>query len=183
VAVAEKPARAVSAAPATVIPIAKSRTAPWKAWALAAAAVLLVLAGGAGYWINSLSNDRDDAEQTVAMLSQFMAPGSTTTELPAMAATDWGDQQGQSKLMKDPAGNMIVAVANCPPSADNRVYKVWVAIGDNREVLGDMTIGSDGSGWMPVSFPTDMPNPEMLGVSMLTDGATLTDLFIGNMTG
>jgi hypothetical protein len=175
-------APAPAATPANVVSISKARTAPWRAWAAVAAAVLLILAGGAGYWINSLANDRDDAQQTVAMLTQFMAPGSTTVTLPPMTSSNYGDAQGVSKLMTDPSGDMIVLVANCPPSEDDRVYKVWVAIGDDRKVLGDMTIGSDGSGWMPVSMPSDMPNPEILGVSVLTDNTTLTDLFIGTMT-
>jgi len=85
--------------------------------------------------------------------------------------------------MKDPSGNMIVAVANCPPSTAGRVYKVWVAVGDHRVVLGDMTIDANGSGWMPVSFPSEMQHPDILGVSMLTDGTQLTDLFIGTMSG
>jgi hypothetical protein len=169
--------------PPNVTPISRKRNAPWKAWFATAAAVLLILAGGAGYWINSLTNDRDDAEQTVAMLTEFMAPGSTTVTLPPMTASNYGDLQGSSKLMKDPDGDMLLLVANCPPSTDDRVYKVWVAIGEKRMVVGDMTIDSSGSGWMPVSFPSVMPDPEVLGVSVLTDGTNLTDLFVGTMTG
>jgi hypothetical protein len=172
-----------AARPTNVVPIAKARASSWRAWVAVAAAVLIIFAGGAGYWINSLANDRDDAEQTVAMLTQFMEPGSTTVTLPPMTASNYGDAQGTSKLMKDPAGNMIVLVANCPPSAADRVYKVWVAVGDKRQVVGDMTIDDSGTGWMPVSFPSEMPDPELLGVSVLTDNATLTDLFIGTMTG
>lgn len=172
-----------AAARANVTPISKAPAARWRAWLATAAAAILILAGGAGYWINSLADDRDDAQKTVAMLTEFMAPGSTTVTLPPMTASNYGDSQGSSKLMKDPDGDMIVLVANCPPSTDDRVYKVWVAIGEKRMVVGDVTIGADGSGWMPVSFPSEMPEPEMLGVSVMTDGANLTDLFIGEMTG
>lgn len=179
-------ARVAAPAPAAALPkvvsISKARKTPWQVWIATAAAVLLILAGGAGYWINSLTNDRDDAEHTVAMLTEFMAPGSTTIALPPMTASNYGDTQGSSKLMKDPDGDMLLLVANCPPSTTDRVYKVWVAIGDDRAMVGDMTINADGSGWMPVSFPSDMPNPEVLGVSVLTNG-DLTDLFVGNMTG
>ncbi len=171
------------ATPAKVIPISRPRRIDWRAWVAAAAAVLLLLGGGLGYWVREVMNDRDQAQSTVAMLTEFMAPGSTTVDLPALAGTDWGDKQGVSKLMKDPAGNMIVAVANCPPSASNRVYKVWIAVGDQRTVLGDLTIGADGSGWMPVSFPSEVQHPDIFGVSMLTDGKELTDLFIGTMSG
>jgi hypothetical protein len=171
------------APPAKVIPLAARRRADWRVWVSAAAAVLIILGGGLGYWMREVINDRNEAQTTAAMLTEFMAPGSSTMELPALAASDWGDKQGVSKLMKDPSGNMIVAVANCPPSTAGRVYKVWVAIGDDRVVVGDMTIGADGSGWMPVSFPSEMQHPDILGVSMLTDGTELTDLFIGTMSG
>ncbi|MGH2548388.1 MAG: hypothetical protein ACRDHN_03310, partial [Thermomicrobiales bacterium] len=90
---------------------------------------------------------------------------------------------GASKLMKAADGDMIVLVADCPPTTDTRVYKVWVAIGDTRVVLGDMTIAANGSGWMPVSMPSEMPNPEILGVSVIEGNAPLNDLFIGPMTG
>jgi hypothetical protein len=172
----------VATAMPNVVSLTKPRKMPWQTWLVAAAAALLILAGGAGYWINSLANDRDDAQQTVAMLTEFMAPGSTTITLPPMTASNYGDTQGSSKLMKDPEGDMLLMVANCPPSTDDRVYKVWVAIGDDRAMVGEMTINADGSGWMPVSFPGEMPNPEVLGVSVQTNGG-LTDLFVGSMTG
>jgi hypothetical protein len=165
--------------PANVVSIDRARSTAWRAWLVSAAAVLLVLGGGAGYWMNSLANDRDDAQQTAAMLAEFMSPDATTIALPGMDAA-WG---GTSKLMKAPDGDMIVMVADCPPSTDTRVYKVWVAIGDQRVVLGDMTIADNGSGWMPVSMPAEMPNPEILGVSVIDGTAPLNDLFIGTMTG
>ena len=81
---------------------------------------------------------------------------------------------------------MAVVVNGCPPSNDDRVYKVWVAQtdaeGDPRVVLGDMTIGSDGKGWMPVSMPADMPTPQILGVSVIEGSEPLSDLFIGQLS-
>lgn len=169
----------VQALPENIVSINRAKSTAWRAWLVSAAAVLLVLGGGAGYWMNSLANDRDDARKTAAMLAEFMAPDATTVPMSAMESA-WG---GTSKLMKDSDGDMIVLVANCPPTTDSRVYKVWVAIGDKRMVVGDMTIAANGSGWMPVTFPSEMQHPDILGVSVFDGSAPPTDLFIGTMTG
>ncbi|MGH2547814.1 MAG: zf-HC2 domain-containing protein, partial [Thermomicrobiales bacterium] len=70
--------------PANVVSINRSRSSTWRTWLVSAAAVLLVLGGGAGYWINSMANDRDDAQQTAALLAEFMAPNATSIDLPVM---------------------------------------------------------------------------------------------------
>ncbi|CAN5345099.1 hypothetical protein BH09CHL1_BH09CHL1_11710 [soil metagenome] len=169
--------------PANVVSINRARSSTWRTWLVSAAAVLLVLGGGAGYWMNSLANDRDDAQHTAAMLTEFMSPETVAYNLPAMSGSTWGTIQGVGKFMKSPNGDMMVMVANCPPTTEDRVYKVWVAVGDDRQVVGDVTITADGTGWMPLTFPGDMQNPDILGISMLIGGDELTDLFVGPMTG
>jgi hypothetical protein len=169
--------------PANVVPISRARSTSWRTWLVSAAAVLLVLGGGAGYWMNSLANDRDDAQHTAAMLSEFMSPDTVAYSLPAMPGSTWGTVQGVGKFMKTTDGDMMVMVANCPPSTEDRVYKVWVAVGDDRMVVGDVVITDDGTGWMPLTFPGEMQHPDILGISMVTGGDELTDLFVGPMTG
>jgi hypothetical protein len=98
-----------------------------------------------------------------------------------MPASQYGEGWGVGKMMKNANGEMIVVVDGCPPSDDNRVYKVWVGEGEDRVLLGDMTVAQDGSGWMPVSMPADMPAPDILGISVIEGSNPLADLFIGDM--
>jgi hypothetical protein len=44
-----------------------------------------------------------------------------------------------------------------------------------------MVVDDDGNGWMEVTFPAEMPDPEILGVSVIETGDELVDLFIGTM--
>lgn len=167
---------------AAVTPIAKPRAAVngWKAFALAAAAALILLAGGAAYLTRTLMDERDDYQQTTQQLAQFIDANTTMTAMSAMpVASAW---DGKGVMMESKGGSMAVAVTGCPPTTDQRVYKVWVAEGNTRVVLGEMTIGSDGKGWLPVSMPAEMPQPQVLGVSMVEGSKPLTDLFIGQLS-
>jgi hypothetical protein len=139
--------------------------------------------GGLGYWISDLRDERDQARTTASTLADFVSPDATVMPMTAMPASQYDYGWGTGKMMKDDDGEMIVVVEGCPPSTDDRTYKVWVGEGDNRVVLGDMTIAEDGSGWMPVAMPEEMPAPEVLGISVVDGSNPLTDLFIGEMAG
>ena len=177
-------AEIVSASPrlAPVTPIATPKAAvnSWKAFALAAAAALILLAGGAAYLTKSLMDDRDEYKQSSQQMAQLIDANTTMTAMSAMpAASAW---DGKGVMMESKAGEMAVAVTGCPPSTDERVYKVWVAEGTTRVVLGEMTIGADGKGWLPVTMPSEMPQPQTLGVSMFEGSEPVTDLFIGQLS-
>ncbi len=182
----EQPAP-VSSSPAPVVPLAERRPVPSSAsssvkfWALAAAAALVIGLGGLGYWINDLIDQRDDARSTANTLAAFVAPDSTVMPMSQMPASQYGESWGSGRMMKDDHGRMIVVVEGCPPTTDDRTYKVWVGEGGDRMLLGDMVISEDGSGWMPVSMPAEMPTPEILGVSVVEGSGSPVDLFIGEM--
>lgn len=148
---------------------------------MAAAAALLIGLGGLGYWVNDLIDQRDDARSTANTLAAFVAPDSIAMPMSQMPASQYGESWGSGRMLKDQQGRMIVVVEGCPPTTDDRTYKVWVGEGEDRVLLGDMVIAEDGSGWMPVSMPADMPAPEILGVSVVEGSAPLVDLFIGEM--
>ena len=50
-------------------------------------------------------------------------------------------------------------------------------------VVGEIVIDQAGTGWITVSFPEEMPEPEILGVSVVDGDQPLVDLFLGAMTG
>lgn len=169
---------------ANITPIAAKRASRGTIWrSVAAAAVLLLALGGGGIWVNNLIEERDEARDTLAMLQQFVSPNALAVALEPMPASqyDWG--WGASRLLKNPSGSMMLVVEGCPPTTDDRRYPVWVAMGDERTAVGEIVIDEDGNGWMEVSFPDDMPEPEVLGVSVRQGEAPLVDLFLGDMAG
>ncbi|MCC6705898.1 MAG: anti-sigma factor [Thermomicrobiales bacterium] len=168
---------------AQVTKLPPTAMSPFRRLGLLAAAAVLLLAIGGGFWINRLIDERDEARTTAAMLQEFVSPNAVAMAMAPMAASeyDWG--WGTSRLFKNPAGEMMLVVEGCPPTTEERRYPVWVAMGDDRTPLGDIAIGEDGSGWMMVTFPADIPAPEQLGVSMREGEAPLVDLFLGDMTG
>ncbi len=168
-------------APPPVVSLSERRSSSLRSWALAAAALLVISLGGLGYWVNNLIDERDEARTTASTLADFVSPDATVMPMTQMPASQYGESWGAGKMMKDANGEMIVVVEGCPPSNEDRTYVVWVGEGEDREVLGDMTIAADGSGWMPVSMPADMPTPDILGVSVIEGANPLTDLFIGEM--
>ena len=177
-------AQAVSAPPklAPVTPIAKPRAAVngWKAFALAAAAALILMAGGAALLAQTLLGERDCPNLTAHHGAQFIDANTTMTTMSAMpAASAW---DGKGVMLESKSGTMAVAVNGCPPTTDERVYKVWVAEGNTRVVLGEMTIGAGGKGWLRVTMPAEMPQAQVLGVSMFEGSQPATDLFIGQLS-
>ena len=180
----ETPAASVPLAPIT--PITKATSNGWKVFALVAAAALILFAGGAAALTKSLMDERDDARQSAQAIAPFIDANVTMVAMAAMPAAQTSSWDGKGVMIESISGKMAVVVNGCPPSTDERVYKVWVAQsdaeGDPRVVLGDMTIGSDGKGWLPVSMPADMPNPQILGVSVIEGSEPLSDLFIGQLS-
>lgn len=177
----------VAAAPmAPITPITKAKSNGWKAFALVAAAALILFAGGAAALTKSLIDERNDARQSAQSLAPFIDANTTMVAMAAQPAAQTSSWDGKGVMIESNGGSMAVVVNGCPPSTDERVYKVWVAQtdveGDPRIVLGDMTIGSDGKGWMPVSMPADMPAPQILGVSVIEGSEPLSDLFIGQLS-
>jgi anti-sigma factor RsiW len=183
----DRSVKVVPAVPlAPIIPITKAKTNGWKAFALVAAAVLILFAGGAAALTKSLIDERDDARQSAQALAPFIDANTTMVAMAAQPAAQTSSGDGKGVMIESKGGSMAVVVNGCPPTTDERTYKVWIAQtdaeGDPRVVLGDMTIGSDGKGWMPVSMPADMPNPQILGVSVIEGSEPLSDLFIGQLS-
>jgi len=177
---AETPKVSVPLAPIT--PIANAKSNRWKAIALVAAAALILFASGAALLTKSLIDERDEAEQSAQALSTFIDANTTMVAMAAQPAAQTESWDGKGVMIESNNGSMAVVVNGCPPSNDERVYKVWVGQGDDRVVLGDMTIGSDGKGWMPVSMPAEMPTPDILGVSVIDGSEPISDLFIGQLS-
>ncbi len=172
------------AGPENVVSIAESRRSWRDRWVLyAAAAALLAVLGGSWYLIDDLTGERDAAMNKVAMLQEFMLPESQAMELEPMPAGEYPWGWGQSRLLKNPDGEMLLVVEGCPPTTDARSYPVWVAVGDDRMMVGEIEIAEDGTGWMPVAFPDEMSDPDLLGVSVIEGDQPLVDLFLGPMTG
>ena len=175
---------AAPAKPEAVVTPISSRAARSGRWGwLAAAAILLLVIGGGGVAFDRVTDERDDAMHDAAMLEEFVSPSTVAMTLERMPESQYDDGWGSSRLLKNPDGAMMIVVEGCPPTTDDRSYPVWVAMGDHRMPVGDIVVGPDGSGWMEVTFPNEMPEPEMVGVSMSETDAGTHDLFLGEMVG
>ena len=62
---------------APITPITKAKSNGWKAFALIAAAVLILFAGGAAALTKSLIDERNDAKQTAQALASFIDANTT----------------------------------------------------------------------------------------------------------
>lgn len=164
------------------VKLTERRTSRRETFTRIAAAVLLLMTLTGGVWIYQLIDERNEAASEAAMLEEFVSPNAVTMSLQSMPKSIYEEGAGASQLFKNPDGGMMLVVEGCPPSTDDRQYPVWVAMGDDRMLLGEMEVDDDGNGWMKVTFPDEMPEPEILGVSVIETGAEPVDLFIGTMS-
>jgi len=163
------------------VELAARRTSKRESFTRIAAAVLLLMTLTGGILIYQLIDERNEAASEAAKLEEFVSPNAVAMSLQSMPESVYDESEGASRLYKNPDGEMMLVVEGCPPTTDDRQYPVWVAMGDERMLLGEMVVDDDGNGWMEVTFPAEMPEPEILGVSVIETGDELVDLFIGTM--
>jgi anti-sigma-K factor RskA len=152
----------------------------WVVWPAAAAAVLLI--AGIAVLTVLLTQARDDraaAQSARHQLAAYLSAGGTATKL-AAATTD-GKYYGHGSLVTAPDLPPIVVVGGCAPSGKNRLYRVWVARGDQRTRIGDLTVGQDGEGWIELGAAEPLASYDTVGITMITGGDERQDVLVGQV--
>jgi anti-sigma-K factor RskA len=137
------------------------RRAPIAPWLAAAAALVLAVVAGYGYWRER--GERDSLERAVALvrdslaardslLAAVLAPGVGTANL---AATG---KPPTARLFWNPARRIVViAVFDLPPAPSGRTYQLWgIATGKAPVSLGVFDTRPDGRLTAAMAVPPDL---------------------------
>jgi hypothetical protein len=171
-----KPA-AASAAPRAGVVVPR-----WVAAALAVAAVLL-MAGSAvlALQLAAVRQDRDSAAAAERKLAAYLSAGGQVTKLNSLPPSNYGSTWGHGSLVTAPGLPPLVVVDGCPPTTDQRLYRVWLARGGDRTGVGEIKVDEKGSGWLVVATAEPLDSYDTVGVTMVTDGSQRQDLLVGTI--
>jgi hypothetical protein len=152
----------------------------WLAWGSGVAAALL-LASTVALAVALQREQADDEGNTVDdPVAAYVANGGRVTPLnteklpPGMPSVGRG-----SVIVADDMAPMLV-VDRCTPSSEGVTYIVWLGAGDSRTVLGEMEIGTNGRGMMPIENMTSFEGYDTIGISIkMKDDPALHDVMLG----
>jgi hypothetical protein len=180
---AQAPVKLPPATPQAVEPVRPERSVlilpRWVVFPVAAAAVLLI-AGVAvlAVLLAQTRDDRNDAESAEYQLAAYLSAGGRATKL--AEATSDGNYYGHGALVTAPDMPPIVVVGGCSPTEGNRQYRVWVARGDDRTRVGELTVDDDGEGWIKVNLSEPLESYDVIGITMVT-GDERQDVLVGQV--
>ncbi len=178
---------ATSAPPAEPIPVQprRSNLIVIRRWvAVAAAAVFLAMLVGMGILAVLLAGARDDRSEAVSaerMLAAYLSAGGSVMRLNSLPASDYGDTQGRGSLVMAPGLKPLVVVSGCPPSSEDRTYRVWLATGGDRTGMGELLVREDGTGWMELEMLEPLTSYDALGITMVMASGARQDVLVGSI--
>ena len=147
---------------------------------LLSAASILLLAGVVvlSILLARTTDERDDAVAAQEQLSSYFGAGGNVVAMTSLDAANWGSWQGQGKLLSAPGKPPMVVVGGCPPTSNERVYRVWVALNGDRTGVGEIKVDDSGTGWLVVDAPNELSNYDQLGVTVITNGDERADMLV-----
>jgi hypothetical protein len=179
----QAPVKLPPAPPQAVEPVQTARSVlvlpRWVIFPVAAAAVLLI--AGVAVLAVLLAQTRDDrnaAESAEYQLAAYLSAGGRATKL--AEATSDGRYYGHGSLVTAPDMPPIVVVGGCSPTKGDRQYRVWVARGDDRTRVGELTVDEDGEGWIKVELSEPLESYDVIGITMVT-GDERQDVLVGQV--
>jgi hypothetical protein len=123
-------------------------------------------------------DDRDEAVAAQEQMASYFGAGGEVVAMTSLDAANWGSWQGQGKLLSAPDKPTMVIVDGCPPTSDERYYRVWVAIDGDRTGLGEIEVDDNGTGWMEIHAPEALNNYDELGITVITNGDNREDMMV-----
>jgi anti-sigma factor RsiW len=161
------------------IPVGSTGRSNRLGYLLSAASILLLVATAVlAILLERVNDDRDQAVAAREQLASYFSAGGQAVAMTSLEAASWDSWEGHGTLLSAPGKPTVVVVAGCPPSTDERVYRVWVALGDDRTGVGEITVDDSGYGWMTVEAPEALDNYDQLGVTVVTNGDQREDMMV-----
>jgi anti-sigma-K factor RskA len=152
----------------------------WVIWPAVAAAVLLIAAVAVlAVLLGQAQDDRDAAQSAGYQLAAYLSAGGRATKLSAVT-TD-GKYYGHGSLVTAPNLPPIVVVSGCSPTRNDRLYRVWVARGNDRTRVGELKVGDDGEGWIELATVEPLDTYDTVGITMVTGDNERQDVLVGQV--
>lgn len=139
---------------------------------VAAAAVILMLAGWAGVLYQDLTQTRDELDQVSAQLRQEQSVLASAPRAIELFDDDQGT--GSDENVSENYGRLYVSsqsheallvVENLPPTPQGRVYQIWLVQGDSRDDAGTFVTDETGNGRMLIRSPLPLSAYQTLGIT------------------
>ncbi len=139
----------------------RSSTVP--VWALAAAAMIVVMLGAYSWYLNNEVSDLREQLSEMQDVSTLLAtPGMRFADLEGVAP----NEQAFGKVVVDPErGTAAVYMYQLPPSPEGKQYQLWVMRDGQPTSAGVFTVGADGSALLTLN---DLPADGRLPVFSVT---------------
>jgi hypothetical protein len=167
--------------PQSVSPIAlnrSSRRLRVVTFGLAAAAVVLLAATVVlAAMLRDATDQRNQAVTGQQAFVTYLSSGGQVESMTGLTASDYGTSQGRARLMTAPGKPPMVVVGDCPPTTKDRVYRVWLAENGKRTLLGELDVTAQGNGWYTIDIPASVTSFDTVGITMVTNNTTRSDLF------
>jgi hypothetical protein len=154
----------------------------WSIWPAAAAAILLLAAVATLSVLLSRANDKiDTAESTQRQLANYLSAGGQAIKLSAHTESIGGTYAGHGSVVTAPNMPPILVVSGCPPSSQDRQYRVWLSKSGDRTGVGELTVDSKGNGWLKLDSTESLDNYDEVGVTMIVANNQRQDWLTGNL--
>jgi anti-sigma factor RsiW len=114
------------------------------AWALAAAAVIVIAA--LGVWNIRLQSDLSSAQAYRDRVDQVLSIARQPDSAVAILSGDQGQNTGLVAVARD--GTAAMVLRGLPPTTGSQVYQAWVIVGSNAPVPVGALAYSDGVGYL-----------------------------------
>jgi hypothetical protein len=152
----------------------------WMIWSAAAAAVLLIAGIAAlAVLLADARDDRESAQSASTQLATYLSAGGQVTKL--NEATSDGHYYGHGTLVTAPNMPPLVVVGGCSPTSEDRMYRVWVARGDDRTRVGELKVSGDGKGWIEVELDDSLESFDSIGITMITGEDQRQDVLVAQV--
>jgi len=149
-------------------------------WLAAVAAVLLIALTAStltmGYTLRNQSEPSNNMESTMA---QYMTSGGNAIQLSSHEIPGHEEWWGQGALLVAPDMPPVLILNDCEAMNKAKTYVVWLAQGNERTGMGQISVDDDGRGMMTITGVSSLNDYDLIGVSVKMDDGGFYDLMDG----
>lgn len=149
--------------------------------ALGIAAVLaLVAAITLAALFQDMRSQRDTAREGQADMAEYLKDGGTLAPLvPAQGAPAVAEANHGSLALAPKQDGAMISVYDLAPTGNGVRYLVWAQrAGQDKVMLGELHVDSNGAGWMLLWGPAPMSSYDVVGINRVTSASTQGEPFL-----